>query len=126
MYPQLRPSNGGTESAEARTCSLHGCEIMELQGTPFCTKPIPKEGPSKAQLRPIWTLLSDGGGIEGGTLEVHDDMSPQHRLSGTSSVFEACKASDHEVLSLLFVQFVRLPEASKVLDWRLPSYLERS
>ena len=34
------------------------------------------------QLRPIWTLLCDGGGIEGGTLELHGKRSSKERLSG--------------------------------------------
>ena len=37
---------------------------------PFNTTPIPKQGPNKAQLRPIWILLWNGGGIERRTSEL--------------------------------------------------------
>ena len=46
--------------------SHHGIQRYRL-----LNHPIPKEGPHKASLRPIWTSFWDGGGIEGGILEAH-------------------------------------------------------
>ena len=45
--------------------------------------PISKQGPDRRYLNHIWAWFWDGGGIEGGTLEVYDfgvDMQLQGRL----------------------------------------------